>query len=270
MITYSYYETLEQRPLILKHLQAYNLAFTGVRPSEDRYFYVVDGNGLKGAIYAHLGWDWITLSNIYYENTDLLQLLLAKVCLHFKDKASGISYDSDDMERLNDFYKVGFKNDGKIEKTPKTKEKHISSNTVFDIISDSKLSVIELSIVDDVLDKELKEIVKLEVKKNKTDLIFIASNNDEFVGGVHGEITEDRMYISLLVVSDKFKGKKIGSKLMDLIEDEAKSKGVVSVDLGTCDFQAKPFYEKRGYNVISVLNNYPKGFNEYNLVKSLK
>jgi GNAT superfamily N-acetyltransferase len=270
MITYDFLETLEQRPLIVKYLQEYNLTFTGIRPSEDRYFYVLDDKKLRGAIYAHLGWDWVTLSKIYYEDIETLRLLLSKISLHFKGKAEGISFDSDNILRLNDFYKIGFNHEGTIEKTPNSKEKHITSHTTFDIASDTLLAVIQKSEIDSNLDKELENKLSSIEDEKKTDVIILAKDNGSFVGGVHGEIRKDRMYISLLVVVEKYKGHKIGTKLLEYIEEEALKKGVVCIDLGTCDFQAKPFYEKRGYNVISTLHNYPQGFNEYTLVKRLK
>ncbi len=270
MITYTYDETLEQRPLIVKHLQAYNIVHTGIRPLEDRYFYVIEDNKLVGAIYANLGWDWVTFSKMYYKNIEILRLLLSKICFYFKGKASGITYDGDDISRLKELYQIGFVQNGIIQKTPKSKECHICTHTTFDIFSDLDLETIESSNKDGLLDSKLNEKFFKDEKELKIDLIFIAKENDIFVGGVHGVIKKDKMYISLLVVLDKYKGQRIGSKLMDYIERKAISKGVVSIHLGTCDFQAKPFYEKRGYKIISTLHNYPKGFNEYTLVKIIK
>lgn len=269
MINYNYYETKTHRSLILKPLQDYNVVFTGVRPEEDRYFYVIEENKLIGSIYANLSWDWVTLDNIYYINIDVLQLLLSKVCFYFKDKASGILYDGYDLDIIDDFLKIGFNHEGKIDKTSKLSEHYFISNMRFDIVSNLELNVVETSKIDEALDKDLKECKNNKEENSKTDLIIIAKDNEKFIGGVHAEITNDSMYVSLLVVLDEYKGKKIGTKLMDLLEEKAILRGVVSIDLGTCDFQAKPFYEKRGYKVIATLHDYPKGFNEYTLVKRL-
>jgi ribosomal protein S18 acetylase RimI-like enzyme len=269
MIKYVKYDTLEKRPIILKHLQDYNISFTGERPLEDRYFYVIEDKMLRGLIYTHLGWDWVTFSHVFYEDIEILQLLLSKICVYFQGKAVGITFESDDISTINDLYQIGFTNEGKINRTPKINERHITTHTTFHILSDSLFDVEETIQLNDSIDNELKERLSQKAKKKKTDLIYIATDNDNFVGGVHGEIIEDTMYVSLLVVQEAYKGQKIGTKLMDLIENMAFSKGVLSVDLGTCDFQAKPFYLKRGYNVVSTLIDYPKGFNEYTLVKIL-
>ena len=47
------------------------------------------------------------------------------------------------------------------------------------------------------------------------------------------------MYVSLLVVLEEHRGHKIGKRLMELIEEKAVEKGVISIDVGTCEFQAR-------------------------------
>ncbi len=77
------------------------------------------------------------------------------------------------------------------------------------------------------------------------------------------------MYIDLLVVDDNYRGYGIGSKLMRLIEVEARERNLVYIDLGTAEFQAKGFYEKLGYEVVVTKKDQPKGFNCYTMVKVL-
>jgi hypothetical protein len=45
--------------------------------------------------------------------------------------------------------------------------------------------------------------------------------------------------------------------------------GAVQAQLDTLDFQAKPFYEKRGYQVKYQLNNYPLSGTRYFMEKPL-
>ena len=47
---------------------------------------------------------------------------------------------------------------------------------------------------------------------------------------------------SILVIE----GKKLGSLLLEEVENDAKSKGAKLIHLDTFDFQAKEFYEKQG------------------------
>ncbi|AIO19581.1 putative acetyltransferase [Candidatus Izimaplasma bacterium HR1] len=262
MIKYIYEENLKNRPELSKHLVEYNTVFTGVRPTEDRYFYIKENGRLVATIHASLGWDMITLEDIYYERIELLNHLLSAISKYFKGKASGILYQGEESKTINDFYTIGFLCDGIIEATPLTKKYHYLSNTSFNIKSNLNLEIIESKDKDELLYKSQKSI-------KTSDLIVLAKEDGTIIGGVHGEITSDRIDISLLVVIENFRGKKIGKKLMELIEEKATEKGVAYVALETCEFQAKQFYEKLGYRLVATLKDYPKGYEEYIFAKEL-
>lgn len=267
MITYIYDETVTHRPEIVKHLIAYNIVFTGERPSEERHFYVLQNNILVGAVTANLGWDWITLDKIYYERFDVLEELITAVLTYFKGKANGILYVGEISNRLDDFYKTGFARDGIIDATKQVKEVHCLSNTTFDRKSNDRLETIDIKEINQTFDLIHQTKIKKDIKKD--NIIIIAKEGDTIVGGIHGEILFDKMYISLLVVLETHRGQQIGMQLMEQIETAAIKKGIISIDLGTCEFQALDFYKKMGYNVVATLQNYPKGFEEYTLVKRL-
>ena len=57
--------------------------------------------------------------------------------------------------------------------------------------------------------------------------------------------------------------------MMKLAEEEAIRRGCVGAWLDTHSFQARPFYEKLGYTVFGVLENFPPGHTRYYLRKSL-
>ncbi|MGN2755623.1 GNAT family N-acetyltransferase [Aliivibrio fischeri] len=64
-------------------------------------------------------------------------------------------------------------------------------------------------------------------------------------------------------------GNGIGSELLAKAESYAIEHGCHSSFLDTFSFQAKPFYEKHGYNVEMVLKNHPITSERYYLTKSL-
>ena len=49
-----------------------------------------------------------------------------------------------------------------------------------------------------------------------------------------------------------------------------KVRSIKFLELGTTEFQAKPFYEKLGYKVVHEMDDYPKGYKCYTLFKELK
>jgi ribosomal protein S18 acetylase RimI-like enzyme len=57
--------------------------------------------------------------------------------------------------------------------------------------------------------------------------------------------------------------------LLEAAEKEAEKQGCVHVAVDTFDFQARGFYEKQGYNVYAVQEDYPIGHRKFLLRKSL-
>lgn len=70
------------------------------------------------------------------------------------------------------------------------------------------------------------------------------------IGGVAAKIYRDSLYIDDLFLDDAFRGRRLGTQLMDLAEARARDLGCVFAYLDTMDWQARPFYEKRGYRLI--------------------
>jgi len=73
----------------------------------------------------------------------------------------------------------------------------------------------------------------------------------------------------LLWVDEAARGKGVGNLVMDEIEAWAAEQGIKHFYLGTGQFQARPFYEKRGYRVINTCVDQPIGYECYTLVKEI-
>ncbi len=56
---------------------------------------------------------------------------------------------------------------------------------------------------------------------------------------------------------------------MDAAEDYARMRGCHSAYLDTHTWQARPFYEKRGYEVFATLDDFPPGHKKFFLRKKL-
>ncbi len=76
-------------------------------------------------------------------------------------------------------------------------------------------------------------------------------------------------FVSRLWVSEAFRGKGLGSRLLKEAERLLKEAGCTMVHLDTFDFQAKGFYEKQGYTLFGVLEDCPPGHCRYYLTKRL-
>ncbi len=89
------------------------------------------------------------------------------------------------------------------------------------------------------------------------------------IAGVSGQVRGEWLMVQFLWVAPEFKGQGLGGKLLDAAEAHARSLGCHSVMLDTWSFQARPFYEKRGYVVQMTQNDFHNGAEKYHLFKRL-
>jgi len=189
---------------------------------------------------------------------------------YYKDSIVGIQYASNDDVVTKHVLECGFEISGQLPNYPKGKTKRDFINT--------QLKQIEVTKKYDLIvsnEKNLEHEAKLDnlipKEQNKQiDLQFVALDNQTVAGGVYGYIKNGYLYVSLLVVSDDYRGQRIASQLMDLIEKESHDRGYDDMYLDTCEFQALGFYLKRDYKKIATIKQFPKGFDEYTLAKKYR
>lgn len=92
----------------------------------------------------------------------------------------------------------------------------------------------------------------------------------EVIGGIHGELVWEWLYIQSLWVDEGRRGQGIGSRLLATIEAAAVAKGFFRSHLETTDFQALDFYLRHGYEVFGRLEGKPAGVTWYYIKKDLR
>ncbi|WP_294364077.1 GNAT family N-acetyltransferase [uncultured Clostridium sp.] len=124
-------------------------------------------------------------------------------------------------------------------------------------------------ILDNILLEELK--VKTGRDSREEKIISLASIIDgNYAGGILGEITFETCYIKYLGTKNEYRGRGIGSELIYSLEEELIKLGVKKVYLTTQDYQAKNFYLKMKYEIISEIKNVPfGGTTRYIFIKNL-
>ena len=88
-------------------------------------------------------------------------------------------------------------------------------------------------------------------------IAYYATEDNKKIGGVIAEIWGNWLLIKFLWVDSEFRANKLGSQLLKGLEEYAQLKGCHSSLVDTLSFQARPFYEKHGYQCQMVLDNYP-------------
>jgi GNAT superfamily N-acetyltransferase len=97
--------------------------------------------------------------------------------------------------------------------------------------------------------------------------VFVRDADGVALGGLEGEIRWQWVFVDNFFLPEALRGRGIGSALLDAAERLGAEHGCVGSYLDTFEFQALPFYEKRGYTVYGVLDDYPPGFKRYYLRK---
>ena len=98
---------------------------------------------------------------------------------------------------------------------------------------------------------------------------FLKGSRGETMGGLLGGVWGGWLHISYLWIDQTARGKRWATQLMDQAEAYARQCGAHSATLDTHSFQARPFYEKRGYEVFGTLDAYPGEHKKFFLRKKL-
>ena len=98
---------------------------------------------------------------------------------------------------------------------------------------------------------------------------MIQASDQNIVGGVVAAIYWDWLDIDLMWMKEELRGCGYGSRLLMLVENEARKRGAQPAYLDTFRFQAPGFYERRGCQVFGELKDFPQGCQSYFMTKQL-
>ena len=98
---------------------------------------------------------------------------------------------------------------------------------------------------------------------------FLKSARGEWSGGLIGIMWGGWLHVRYLWVAAAARGQGHGARLLQAAERYAVERGCRAVMLETFSFEARPFYEKQGYEVFATLEDYPPGHAKFFLRKQL-
>lgn len=101
----------------------------------------------------------------------------------------------------------------------------------------------------------------------KSVRLFAYDPEGQVVGGLFGDISWGWLHISILWVDEAYRGRGLATDLLNQAERESAEFGVTRAYLETASFQARPFYEKMGYEVFAQLEDLPPEHTYYYMKK---
>jgi len=100
--------------------------------------------------------------------------------------------------------------------------------------------------------------------------VFVTDDETgEVIGGASGYALFEWMFIQYFSLPEALRGKGMGAELMNRVEALARERGLTGMWLDTFSFQARPFYEKLGFEVFGVIDDHPKGAQRFFMRKRL-
>jgi len=96
----------------------------------------------------------------------------------------------------------------------------------------------------------------------------VAGATGAIAGGLWGHTGYDWLYVQLLVVPADARGQGLGTRIMQMAEEEARARGCRGAWLDTFEFQARGFYERLGYSCFGEIADYPAGFSRFFMKKT--
>ena len=97
----------------------------------------------------------------------------------------------------------------------------------------------------------------------------VRAEKGKWVGGLSGYTYLGSLYVEYLYLDPGYRGRDLGSELLERAEAWGKKKGCRHIHLNTYSFQAPGFYRKRGYKLFGKLGPHLKGLMRYYFKKDL-
>jgi GNAT superfamily N-acetyltransferase len=107
------------------------------------------------------------------------------------------------------------------------------------------------------------------IPKGTSFAVMLRDEAGSMQGAVSGSLWANSLHINVLWVSDSLRGQGSGTQLMRAAEEHARNWGARLSYVETLSFQARPFYERLGYEVFGELPEIADGVTLYFLRKSL-
>ncbi|MGW0906810.1 GNAT family N-acetyltransferase [Streptomyces sp. NPDC002853] len=100
--------------------------------------------------------------------------------------------------------------------------------------------------------------------------VWLMEETEGLVGGLAGHTWGRWLHVNYLWVSERHQGAGFGARLLAEAERIAREeRECLNSRVETWDFQAPGFYRGQGYEVVSVIPDYPQGAKEFTLTKRL-
>ena len=91
----------------------------------------------------------------------------------------------------------------------------------------------------------------------------------ETVGGVSGRTSLGLLFLDVFYLPARFRGSGLGSRILEMVEEEGRKRGCRAAVLYTISFQAPGFYQRHGWRIFGEIPCDPPGTSRIFMTKEL-
>jgi len=99
--------------------------------------------------------------------------------------------------------------------------------------------------------------------------VFARDTEGIVVGGIFAMVNWQWLSVNLVWVQESLRGTGLGHELLVRIEEVGRRHGCTRAHLDTFSYQARPFYERHGFELFATLEDYPQGHKRFFMRKVL-
>jgi len=92
----------------------------------------------------------------------------------------------------------------------------------------------------------------------------------EILGGLTGRTSLGMLSIQVFFLREQLRRGGLGSRILQLAEEEGRRRGCCAAVLTTISFQAPDFYKRHGYQVLGAVDCHPPGTSRIFMTKRLQ
>jgi N-acetylglutamate synthase-like GNAT family acetyltransferase len=107
------------------------------------------------------------------------------------------------------------------------------------------------------------------IHEKPTHFSIFAKDDTQIIAGALIFEHSDALYIDVLWCNEKYRKQGVGTKIVTMIGDVAKNKGLPKIFVDTYAFQAQDFYKKHGFYCIGIVPEYKLGHDRIFMRKDL-
>jgi GNAT superfamily N-acetyltransferase len=270
------------RKAILDPLIVYNDEQTGTKTvAEELALAIRDtGGAVIGGLIGVSYWDWLHVDLLALPASHRGQRLGSRLMQEAENVAvrrgcRGVWLDTASFQARPFYEKLGYTVFGTIDDYPPPHRRHFLTKTPL-AARPVDLAGIEVSEepAEDVRPGILACLRRFnEEASGPADFtywaIVVRDDAGAIEGGMWTRSGRGWMFVELFHLPAHARRQGLGTELMDMAEDHARSIGCRGLWLDTSSFQARPFYEKRGFTVYGQIDDHPPGHTRYFLQKRL-